>query len=288
MRMPLTASTPRAIKSSRSTLTMGMPPAAAASNFRVTPFSSASLASARPCLASSALLAVTTCLPLASAVSTSWRAMPSSPPISSTTTSASPVARDKGSSVQPLTVIPLALLLSRAETATISSLRPARRDRSSPRALSALTTPVPTVPRPAMAILHEAVTLPRPDSFWPACHCLAYPWADGWCRPAGTSSHCAPPGGCDVHSPPAPRAHSPRHIHRSRCPATPPPWRGLEGPWRIPSSTARGISPAPAPRRTWTRPAPEYPSPRRPCFSPAHRGAFYRRRGYRPRCPLAH
>ena len=32
------------------------------------------------------------------------------------------------------------------------------------------------------------------------------------------SSHCAPPGGCDVHSPPAPRAHNLRHIRQSRCP----------------------------------------------------------------------
>ena len=48
----------------------GMPPATAASKFSATPFSSASLASLTPCLATSALLAVTTCLPALSAAST--------------------------------------------------------------------------------------------------------------------------------------------------------------------------------------------------------------------------
>ena len=46
---------------------MGMPPATAASKFKATPFFSASRASSVPCFASSALLAVTTCLPALSA-----------------------------------------------------------------------------------------------------------------------------------------------------------------------------------------------------------------------------
>ena len=65
----------------------GMPPATAASKLRATPFFSASRASSTPCLASSALLAVTTCLPAPSAASTASLATPSSPPISSTNTS---------------------------------------------------------------------------------------------------------------------------------------------------------------------------------------------------------
>ena len=59
------------------------------------------LASARPCFARSALLAVTTCLPEASAASTAAFATPSEPPISSTTQSTlSDCARATGSSNQ--------------------------------------------------------------------------------------------------------------------------------------------------------------------------------------------
>ncbi len=86
----------------------------------------------------------------------------------------------------------------REETPTILSSRPARCDSSAPRAASALTTPLPTVPRPAMAIRKGVVILRRPVFLW------ANRTAACWCRPAGTSSHCAQPGGCGVHSPPAP------------------------------------------------------------------------------------
>ena len=55
---------------SRSVLTIGMPPATAASKLSATCLRSASAASSTPCLASSALLAVTTDLPAASAAST--------------------------------------------------------------------------------------------------------------------------------------------------------------------------------------------------------------------------
>ena len=59
-----------------SVLMIGMPPATAASKASATPASSARAASAVPCSAISALLAVTTCLPCASAVSTTLRARP--------------------------------------------------------------------------------------------------------------------------------------------------------------------------------------------------------------------
>src|SRR6476660_8296999 len=55
---------------SRSVLTIGMPPATAASKLSATWLRSARAASFTPCLASSALFAVTTDLPFASAVST--------------------------------------------------------------------------------------------------------------------------------------------------------------------------------------------------------------------------
>jgi hypothetical protein len=67
----------------------GIPPAAEASKASATSFASAALASDRPCLAKSALLAVTTCLPDAIAVSTVAFAAPFAPPMSSTTQSTS-------------------------------------------------------------------------------------------------------------------------------------------------------------------------------------------------------
>ena len=60
-----------AVSPSRSALMIGMPPATAASNATMTPFSRAAAKISVPCTASSALLAVTTCLPAAIASSTS-------------------------------------------------------------------------------------------------------------------------------------------------------------------------------------------------------------------------
>ena len=67
---------------------IGMPPATAASKATITPLAWAAAKISLPCFASSALLAVTTCLPLAMAASTSSLARVS-PPISSTTMSMS-------------------------------------------------------------------------------------------------------------------------------------------------------------------------------------------------------
>ncbi|MNN63226.1 hypothetical protein D3C81_1785890 [compost metagenome] len=65
-----------AVRPSRSALMMGMPPATAASNATITPLRRAASKISLPCTASSALLAVTTCLPFSMAFRTSSRAMP--------------------------------------------------------------------------------------------------------------------------------------------------------------------------------------------------------------------
>ncbi len=68
--MPATHSMRLAVSPSRSALMIGMPPATAASNPIITPLACAAAKISLPCTASSALLAVTTCLPLAMASST--------------------------------------------------------------------------------------------------------------------------------------------------------------------------------------------------------------------------
>ena len=74
-----------------------MPPATEASNKRFTEFFSASIESSSPCLAISALLAVTTCFPFLSAAKTNFFAIPSLPPINSTMISTfSNLTRSKG------------------------------------------------------------------------------------------------------------------------------------------------------------------------------------------------
>src|SRR3974390_1368834 len=73
----------------RSVLTIGIAAPAAATKFSAAPFVSASAARSTPCLASSALLAVTTDLPPASAASIAAFAGSPAPPISSTKTSMS-------------------------------------------------------------------------------------------------------------------------------------------------------------------------------------------------------
>ena len=72
--MPAIHSMRFAVSPSRSALMIGMPPATAASNATITPFAEAAAKISLPCCASSALFAVTTCLPFAIAASTSVRA----------------------------------------------------------------------------------------------------------------------------------------------------------------------------------------------------------------------
>src|ERR671910_691651 len=145
MRLPASAS--------RRVLTIGMPPATAASNPIVTPFASARRASSAPWWASRALFAVTTGLPAPSAAWHSASAGPSAPPISSTTTSTSgSAASAMASSYQRKRPRSTPRLRSRlrAETAVILSSRPARSASRLPFWASSLTTALPTVPSPAM------------------------------------------------------------------------------------------------------------------------------------------
>ncbi len=138
---------------SRKVLTIGMPPATEASKASAAPFSSASKASRIPCLASSALLAVTKDLPLPSAASAAASAAPSSPPISSTKRSIlGERARATQSSNQAKLArsIPRCFSLWQAETPAIAIFRPVRRRSASAWRLRSVITAAPTVPRPAM------------------------------------------------------------------------------------------------------------------------------------------
>src|SRR5262245_5369965 len=137
---------------SRSVFTIGMPPATDASKLSAARCRSASAASLWPWAASSALLAVTTGLPAASAVSTAPLAGSPAPPITSTRTSmpGSP-ASSTGSAAQRTFFRSTARFLprERALTATTSIGRPQRAtslSRSCPRSW---ITAVPTVPSPA-------------------------------------------------------------------------------------------------------------------------------------------
>src|SRR3954447_25121370 len=134
---------------------IGMPPATAASKASATPASSAHLARPKPCLAISALLAVTTCLPRASAVSTTSSATPSAPPINSTTASTSESPAIAAASSYQRTAdrsTPRSRRRSRAETATTTMRRPALRPIGSAWRSSSWTVAAPTVPSPATAI----------------------------------------------------------------------------------------------------------------------------------------
>src|SRR5215213_3216141 len=150
---------------SRSVLTIGMPPATAASKFRATPLRSASAASFTPCAASSALFAVTTDLPDASAVSTARLAGSAAPPISSTNTSM-PGSRASaiGSFTQRIFLrsTPRFLALLRAVTATISIPRPQRSVSAARCSSIRRTTDAPTVPRPASPTF-SGVAMRRPN-----------------------------------------------------------------------------------------------------------------------------
>ena len=150
---------------SRSVLMIGMPPPTAASKESCAPRSSASFASSTPCAASSALLAVTTPLPVSSAARTLACAGPSSPPISSTKTSMElERARPTGSSCQAMPSIakPRSRARSRALTAaTRPSGRAAPRS-ASPWRSSSRTTDAPTVPSPAMPSLSGSFISPCP------------------------------------------------------------------------------------------------------------------------------
>src|SRR3989442_3875191 len=150
---------------SRSVFTIGMPPATAASKFSATCCCSASAASATPWRASSALLAVMTDLPAASAASTARLAGSPSPPISSTNTSISAsTASAIGSATQRMlaTSTSRCFDLERALTATTSIARPQRASSASRWPAISRTTEAPTVPSPARPNFSGA-TMERPE-----------------------------------------------------------------------------------------------------------------------------
>ena len=153
--MPAIHSMRFAVKPSRSALMIGTPPATAASNATITLFSNAAANISVPCFASKALLAVTTCLPLAIAFSTSALVVVS-PPINSQTMSMSgwlTNASALGSSSMPSSEKSRGLVTSRAVACVTRISRPARREISSRLRFSTSMVPEPTVPRPSSPTL---------------------------------------------------------------------------------------------------------------------------------------
>ena len=149
--MPAIHSMRLAVSPSRSALIIGTPPATAASNATVTRFSSAAAKISVPCLASSALFAVTTCLPLAIAFSTS-ALVKVSPPINSQTMSISGCITSSSALVSismPSSEKLRALVRSRAVACEIRISRPARRAISSLFLRKTSIVPAPTVPSPS-------------------------------------------------------------------------------------------------------------------------------------------
>ncbi len=140
-----------ALKPSRRALMMGMPPATAPSNATITPFFCAAAKISLPWVASSALLAVTTCLPFSIAARTRSFATVV-PPISSITMSISG-SRTTAKASEVTRAFPAVRLFafstSLSATTLISMARPARREISSRLRASTAQVPPPTVPMPS-------------------------------------------------------------------------------------------------------------------------------------------
>src|ERR1700679_2642600 len=131
----------------------------AASKFKAPPNCSAALASLSPCLAISALLAVTTDLPDLSAVSIADSAGSPAPPINSTKQSIEgSLASSSGVLAQPIPCrsSPRFLAFERAVTATTRTGRPQRDDSVRLCCSIRRTTSAPTVPSPAIPTFRGA------------------------------------------------------------------------------------------------------------------------------------
>ncbi|MNS81912.1 hypothetical protein D3C72_1156390 [compost metagenome] len=150
--MPATHSMRLAVRPSRSAFTMGMLTATAPSYITATPCALAAAKISGPCTASSALLAVTTCLPCAMAASTQSRVGPVPPATSTTTSTSGSVATCIGSAVSatPSPTMPWARARLRAATTVTSMPRPARAAMRSWLRASTRKVPAPTVPMPIM------------------------------------------------------------------------------------------------------------------------------------------
>src|SRR6202048_3378309 len=131
----------------------------AASKFSAPPCVSASFASRKPCLAISALLAVTTDLPDFSAASIADRAGSPDPPINSTKQSIpGSLASARAFLAQPMPrrSTPRFFTFERAVTATTRTPRPLRAARMRPCCSMRRTTSAPTVPSPAIPTFRGA------------------------------------------------------------------------------------------------------------------------------------
>src|ERR1700751_251131 len=149
-----------AARPSRKVLTIGIAAPTAASKFRAPPCFSAACARRRPCLAISALLAVTTDLPALRAVSVADKAGSPAPPINSTRQSTSGwLAISSGFLAQamPDRSMPRLFACDRAAAATTRTPRPQRADSARPLFSIRRTTSAPTVPSPAIPTLRGLI-----------------------------------------------------------------------------------------------------------------------------------
>ena len=144
-----------AVRPSRSALMMGMPPATAPSKATITPFFCAAAKISLPWVASSALFAVTTCLPLSTAAR--MRSLATvTPPTSSITMSISGSRTTSNASAVTRALPPVSFLafnVSLSATTLMRMSRPARREISSRLRASTAQVPPPTVPMPSKPTL---------------------------------------------------------------------------------------------------------------------------------------
>src|ERR1700674_5693201 len=157
--MPYTRLMPVPARPSRRVLMMGIAAPTAASKFSAPPCRSADFARRSPCLAISALLAVTTDLPDFSAASIADSAGSPEPPINSTKQSMpGSLARSSAFFAQamPRRSRPRFFAFDRAVTATTRTPRPQRADKLRPCCSMRRTTSAPTVPSPAIPTFRGA------------------------------------------------------------------------------------------------------------------------------------
>src|SRR3984885_5898555 len=137
----------------------------AASKFSAPPCCSAALARRNPCLAISALLAVTSDLPDFSAASIADSAGSPEPPINSTKQSMPGSLASASASLaqsMPRRSRPRFFALERAVTATTRTSRPLRADKMRPCCSMRRTTSAPTVPSPAIPTFRGAIMTEKP------------------------------------------------------------------------------------------------------------------------------
>src|SRR6266446_3909081 len=169
--MPKAESTRLAGSPSLTARMSGMPPATAASKPSITRLRRAASKISGPWWASSALLAVTTCLPASRALRMNVRAG-SSPPTSSMTTwtaGSSSTSAASGTSGRRLRSRPSRWrVVSASAMACRVSRQPTRSCISAPWVSRTLTTPLPTVPRPRRPILISFMAGPGATSAAPS------------------------------------------------------------------------------------------------------------------------